>query len=243
MSAARPRPGPRLGTSILLAAVAGATAWSAMNSWRVLTAVPGDFLNPLLAIGAVIAGIGVATRWWRWAAAAVLAVQVAGSGVLTSLILCGSLLPVGGAWTELMAMIDHAVDSSQRYHAPVPASAAPVDVLLILGGLVCLLLVDLLACTLRKVSLTGLPLLAIFAVPVGMVAGGIAWWIFVAATAGFLTMLFLQEGDQSPGGDVPSVRTGRPATRSRSAPGRTPYAAPRRWSAGPRPRSHCWCRC
>ena len=68
--------------------------------------------------------------------------------------------------------------------------------LLILGGLACLLLVDLLACTLRRVPLAGLPLLTVYSVPVSLVGGGVSWWVFALTAAGFLGLLFLQESDQ-----------------------------------------------
>ena len=65
----------RLAPGLLLAAIAAATTWSAMNAWRTLTVAPGDFLNPLLLLAVVIAVSGALTRWWRWPAAAVLGFQ------------------------------------------------------------------------------------------------------------------------------------------------------------------------
>ncbi len=166
-----------------------------MWAWHGLSATPGGYLNPLFLLALVISGIGIVTRWWRWPGPLVFATQVVVSGMLTSLILCGSPLPIGGAWTELHTTISQAVDSANAYAAPVPAEAPPIDVLLIGAGLACLLLVDLLACTAHRVSLAGLPLLAIFSIPVSMIGDPVGWWIFVLTTAGFLTMLFLQESD------------------------------------------------
>lgn len=198
----------RLGANLLVAATSAGTAWLAMNAWRDLTVRPGDFLNPLLLLALVIAGIGVAARWWRWPGLAVVASQAVVGALLSCLMLVGSPLPVGGDWAQLSAMLGDALDTAQRYRAPVPLTAPPVDVLLILGGLVCLLLIDALACTLRRVPLAGLVLLAIFAIPVGMIEDGIAWWVFAATALGYLTMLYRQESDHV-------TRWGRPLGQDR----------------------------
>lgn len=185
-----------LAAHALLAGTAAGTTWIAMYSWRGFAETPGGFLNPLLLLAIVVAGIGVATRWWRWPALAVIAAQAAGSGVVACLLITGSPLPVGAGWTELHSAITQALDSAQGYAAPVPDDAPPIDPVLILCGLACLLMVDLLACTLRRVPLAGLPLLTIYSIPVSMVDADITWWVFAATAGGFLTMLFLQESDQ-----------------------------------------------
>ena len=178
-----------------LPAVAAATAWIAMYAWRGFTETPGGFLNPLFLLAIVVAGTGAALRWWRVPRELVVLVQVVASSVVAMLLITGSPLPVGGAWTELHQAIGDALDSSRGYAAPVPDSAPPLDPLLILCGLLCLLLVDLLACTLRRVPLAGIPLLAIYSIPLGLVGDSVSWWVFAATAAGFLVMLFLHEGD------------------------------------------------
>ena len=144
------------------------------------------------------------------------------------------------------------MDSAQRYAAPVPDHAPGVHPLLILGGLACLLLVDVLACTLRRVPLAGLPLLTVYSIPVSLVGGGVSWWVFALTAAGFLTMLFLQEGEQvarwgRPLGQDPAaggperLRGQRPApcgpAPARSAPSRPPSRSSSRCSSprGPAP--------
>ena len=186
----------RLTANLLLAVVAAGTTWLAMSAWRDLSVTPGGFLNPLLLLAAAVAGTGTAARWWRWPGPLVVLTQVAVTGMLTSLLLTGSPLPIGGAWAELTGTIRDAVDTAQSYAAPVPAEAAPIDPLLILGGLACLLLVDLLACTLHRAPLAGVPILAVFTIPVGMVGDSVSWWTFAGTAAGFLALLFLQESEQ-----------------------------------------------
>ena len=184
-----------LAGSSALAATAAGTALVAMWSWRGFAEVPGGYLNPLLLLAIVVAGTGTALRWWRLPVPLVVVLQLLVAGMFTSLLLTGSPLPVAGAWTELLHDIDLAVDSANRYPAPVPQAAPPIDPLLILAGLGCLILVDLLACGLRRVPLAGLPLLTIYSIPVSMVGDSIPWWIFALTAAGFLMMLFLQESD------------------------------------------------
>ena len=184
-----------LSAGITLASVAAATTLLAMYGWRGFTAVPGGFLNPLLLLGVVVAATGTATRWWRWPDPAVVATQVAVSGLVACQLIAGSVVPGSDTLPEVRSAIAAALDTSREFAAPVPASAPPIDPLLIASGLLCLLLVDLLACTLHRVPLAGLPLLAIYTVPVSMIDSPIAWWVFVGTAAGFLAMLFLEENE------------------------------------------------
>ena len=94
--------------------------------------------------------------------------------------------------------------------------------LLIAGGAACLLLVDLLACTLRRVPLAGLPLLTIYSVPVSMTGDGPA-----------LDPLHPHRG-RLPLDDLPvRVRAGRPL-------GPDPGRGPRPLRARSRSRSATW---
>lgn len=180
----------------LLPAVAAATTWVATYAWRGFSEEPGGYLNPLLLLAAVVAGTGIALRWWRVPAPVVVLAQALAGGVVAMLLITGSPLPIGGGWTELHRAISQALDTAQRFAAPVPSQAPPIDALMILCGLLCLVLVDFLACTLHRVPLAGLPLLTIYSIPVSLVGNDISWWIFAATAAGYLTMLFLQETDQ-----------------------------------------------
>lgn len=181
--------------ALALAAASAGTTWLAFFSWRGFTEQSAKFLGPLLVLGAVIALTGATARWARVAPPLVVLLQVLASGALASAMLSGSPLPVGAAWARLVDSLDGAVTSAQQYASPVPANVDGIHPLLILGGLACLLLVDLLACTLRRVPLAGLPLLTVYSVPVSLLAG-VAWWVFALTAAGFLAMLFLQVNDQ-----------------------------------------------
>jgi transglutaminase-like putative cysteine protease len=179
-----------------MSVVAAATTWLAMCSWREFTTAPGRFLWPLALLGAVVAGVGALARWWRVPAPALVAAQVLISGMVASTLLCGSPLPVGRAWGRLLDVFSAAGNTATAYAAPVPESVPGVHPIFIAAGLACLLLVDLLACTLRRVPLAGLPLLTVFSVPVSLLGGSLTWWVFALTAGGFLLLLFLHEADR-----------------------------------------------
>ena len=185
-----------LSAGLALGLVAAATTWVAMFSWRGFTARPGEFLTPLLVLGATVAVSGALGRWWRIPAGLVFLGQVVLGAMMMSWLVIGTPFPVGAGWTELLDAFDGAVDSANQYAAPVPHSVEPVYPLLIGGGLGAMLLVDLLTCTLRRVPLAGLPLLTVYSVPISLLEGSISWWVFLFTAVGFLTMLFLHETDQ-----------------------------------------------
>ncbi len=58
-----------------------------------------------------------------------------------------------------------------------------------------MLIVDALACSARKVPLAGLPLLAVYSVPISVLDGGVSLWVFVPTALGFMTLLYLHEDD------------------------------------------------
>ncbi len=217
------RRGP-IADALLISLVAAGATWSAMLSWTGFVEVSSPYLLPLLVLGAVVAGTGALTRWWGWPSYAVLAGQLVLSTMALSLVLTGSPWPVGTGWARLVGELADAVTAAQTYPSPVPADAEGSGVypLLIAGGLVCLLLVDLLACTVRRVPLAGLPLLTVYSLPVSILGGGLSWPVFLLTAAGFLCLLYLHEnqrvtawGRALPRGTDPggfSVRTG--ATRT-----------------------------
>ena len=113
--------------------------------------------------------------------------------LLVWLMIGGSLLhPVGGAHHVANALNDAWI-SSETYQPPIPATVPGIAPMMIPCGALSLLVVDLLACWLRRVSLAGLPLLAIYCVPISLLGRGVSWVVFLVAAVGFLLMMYLQE--------------------------------------------------
>ena len=186
--------------AVLLAATG--TTWLATLAWLGFTRDPGSYLWPLLLVALVMGLSGAGLRWLRLSGGLVLLGQLFASGLAVSLLLTGSPLPLGAAGTGLLRELGAAIDNAQSYRAPVPADA-PIGILLVLGGWLCMVLVDLFASTLRRASLAGLPLLTIYSIPVSMLGGGVAWWVFALTAGGFLLMLCLQHSETT-------TRWGRP---------------------------------
>ncbi len=180
---------------LALALVGAATTWVAMCSWRGFTEEPSEFLTPLVLVGGTVAVSGALLRG-RIPAALVFAGQVLIGAMIACWLVVGTPIPVGSGWTELLVSFDAAVDSANTFSAPVPHNVPPVHPLLIFGGLGAMLLVDLLACTLRRVPLAGLALLTVYSIPVGLLEGSVGWGIFLLTAVGFLMMLFLHEAAQ-----------------------------------------------
>uniref|UniRef100_UPI002B2722CD transglutaminase family protein n=1 Tax=Nocardioides sp. TaxID=35761 RepID=UPI002B2722CD len=181
------------GAALRLSATAAATTWAAMLSWGGFTEVASRFLLPLVALGVVVAGLGALGRWRRLPGAVVLLGQAVGGFMAACLVIGDRPYPTSVFWTAL----DDAFAAAQTYAAPVPSTAdISIQPLLLLGGLMAMLLVDLLACTLRRVPLAGLPLITVYSVPVSLLDDGLRWWVFVLTALGFLVLLFLHEEEQ-----------------------------------------------
>ena len=179
-----------------MAVAAAGTTWAATLAWRGFTEVSAKYLAPLFFLAIAVAGVGLALRAARLSAPLVLIGQTLLSGMVLSLMLCSSPLPVGSAYDRLVANLADSAAAAQQYAAPVPATSHGVHALLILGGWGVLVLVDFLACTLRRVPLAGLPLLLVYSLPVGLIGASVGWVGFALSAGGFLTMLFLHQQER-----------------------------------------------
>ncbi len=186
-----------LADSVALTAAAAGTTWLAFSSWRGFTEAPGRFTWPLLVLAVLVAVIGAGLRHLRWPPSLVVLVQLVVGGVAAGSLVAGTLVVTGEGWLRMGAEISGALESAEAYQAPVPASAPGIESLLILGGFLCLVVVDLCVGGLRRVSLAGLPLLTIYSIPISMIVDGVPWWSFALTAGGFLVMLFLQHREQT----------------------------------------------
>jgi transglutaminase-like putative cysteine protease len=196
--------------AVVLAAVAAATTWIALLSWKGFAVEWDGYMIPLLGVGIVVAASGALMRWLRVPGPLIVLAQVLLVGMVVCYQISGALLPLGDDWLRLQLAFEDASASAQQYAAPVPLGVPPVDPLLISGGAACILLVDIVACTMRRVPLAGLPLLTIYSIPVSLLGGGVSWVVFALTSAGFLLMLYLQESRQI-------ARWGRPLGQSADA--------------------------
>ncbi|MDQ6524143.1 DUF3488 and transglutaminase-like domain-containing protein [Nocardioides sp. LHD-245] len=189
------RRGP-FGPTLLFGVLAVLTTWVALTAWRGFVDLPGTYLRPLAVLAGLLAVTGAALRWLgtpRW-------LTVLAQTVLTALVVArqitGSLVPGADTGAAIWQALEASVDSARQYAAPIGAQVPPVWPLLLVAGAAVLLLVETLACTLRKVPAAGLGLLAVYALPSGVLDGGPDAWSFVAAAAGFLALLHLDSRDQ-----------------------------------------------
>jgi transglutaminase-like putative cysteine protease len=176
-----------------LALVAAGTTWFTMLSWRGFTDLWGQYLGPLLLISLVVAFGGVVLRAAPMPRRFGFALHVLVVAVVVWLTLGGSLIHPVSSTQHISDSISNAWFSASTFAPPIPETVPSIAPLMIPCGALALLVVDLFACWLRRVSLAGLPLLAVYCVPISLLGDGVSWVIFLGAAAGFLLMLFFQE--------------------------------------------------
>jgi len=176
-----------------LALVAAATTWVSMLSWRGFTSAWGDFLGPLLVLAFIISVAGAVLRASALPRRSGVALHVLLIALVVWLMLGGSPVSPIGSTRDIANSIADAWVSASTYAPPIPTSVPSIAPLMIPCGALAVLLVDLLACWLRRVSLAGLPLLAVYCVPISLLGKGVSWLVFLLAASGFLLMMFLQE--------------------------------------------------
>ena len=193
-----------------LAAVAAATTWLTMLSWRGFSDLWGRFLGPLIVVAVAVPVIGVILRAAPIPRRVGVLVHVVVVAVLVWLMLGGSLVHPFSSSGAIADHIADAWDSAESYRPPIPSNVPGIAPLLIPCGALALLVVDILACWMRRVPLAGLPLLAVYCVPISVIGNGVSWVVFLFAAAGFLLMMFLHEAAHI-------TRWGRPLGSSAAA--------------------------
>jgi transglutaminase-like putative cysteine protease len=178
---------------------AGVATLAASSS---LSAVYSDYgwLLPVAAAIAIVVGIGELVR--RSPLPAALAPLLSAAGVLC---LLTRLYTAHDAWLGIIPTSSSLAalgDVARAGFADVRKLAPPVpthhglELLAVVGVAGIALVVDLLAVTLRRAALAGLPLLAVFITGTSVAKHGAAWWTFVVATAGFLWLLLADSRDR-----------------------------------------------
>jgi transglutaminase-like putative cysteine protease len=176
-----------------LAAVAAATTWFTMLSWRGFSDLWGQFLGPLIVVAIAVPVVGVVLRAAPLPRRTGALLHVLVIAVLVWLMLGGSPIHPVSSGHHLADRVADAWTTAETYQPPIPSSLPSLAPLLIPCGALALLVVDLLACWLRRVPLAGLPLLAVYCVPISVIGSGVSWLVFLFAAGGFLLMMFLHE--------------------------------------------------
>src|SRR3954464_14151727 len=182
-----------------VAVCAGVATLAASSS---LAAVYSDYgwVLPVAAAIAIVVGTRELLR--RSPLPAALAPLLSAAGVLC---LLTRLYAPDDAWlgiiptpTSLAALGDvaRAGFADVRKLAPPVPTHHGLELLAVVGVAGIALVVDLLAVTLRRAALAGLPLLAVFVTGTSVAKHGAAWWTFVVATAGFLWLLLADSRDR-----------------------------------------------
>lgn len=175
-----------------LAVVAGAAVALSTVSLSAVYEEWTWFLYVLLGIMAVVG----ATIGARAARAPMWLQPLAGLGVLVLFVTAvfdegaalAGIVPTPGTVTALVAQAQAGFADIAQLAAPVPTRRGLL-LLTVLGVGLLTILVDLVAVGLQRAALAGLPLLAMYAVPVAVDRDGLSWWVFAAGAAGYLWLL------------------------------------------------------
>jgi transglutaminase-like putative cysteine protease len=159
----------------------------------------GWFVDVAL-LAALTAGAGLAVRRVTTSPPVVVGVQILVWVVAVCMIFLNRT-----AWLGVLPGPD-ALDSGQQlfaqglrvmHRAAPPVSATAGVVFVTAAGLSLIaLLVDVLAVTVRRPAVAGLPLLAVYCVPAAVLRDGLSWPLFLLAGAGFLLLVAVDSVDR-----------------------------------------------
>jgi transglutaminase-like putative cysteine protease len=197
-----------------IAVILTATSLSAVFSDR-------GWQGPVLGAAVIAVTAGVLSRLiGRRGGAFLLGLLLSAAGFVTyvSALFANStaklgFLPTGHTASAINELISTGRDDVRALVAPAPTHQGLV-LFAVAGTYLVAALTDAIASGLGRPSLAGLPLLLLFAFPVGVVHGGVGWLPFVAASGGYVALL-LAEGRSA-------MRAwGRPVPSQRGATGPT----------------------
>jgi len=177
---------------------AGATLLTALTLTPLIAGQ--RWLLAALVLVAVVAATGAVARqvirWWPLVAA----IQAAMLLILLTVIFARSvallgILP-GFEAARLLGSVVGAGAEVARSQGP-PVEEAPGIALMAAGGVALVgYAVDVIAVSLRRPALAGLPLLAVYCVPAALLPGGLGWFFFLLAGMGYLLLIGADSGDR-----------------------------------------------
>jgi hypothetical protein len=154
------------------------------------------FLGAVTSLVLVLAGIGL--RALRLPTFVVVLGQLA---LLTELLLWGfgrslvwGLVPTGATWAHIDELVTGGIDHAQEYPAPAPPDPGLLLMLVFFIAVIAVL-VDL-AISVNRVPLAGLPLLALYTVPVAALPDGVPFVSFLAGAAAYVGLLTAAERER-----------------------------------------------
>lgn len=174
-----------------LALVAGALA---LVPWRALTSDAGQVVEPALVAGAVLWASGTALRACRVPAVVVGLTQLAVATTTTIALVTGRP-PTPGAVDDLTAALRSAGEAAALFPPPVPEAGGGIGALLAVAVVATLWLCDVLAADLRAAPAVGLPLLAVFSLPVTILLDTPDLVFSLASGLAYLALLAAHEHD------------------------------------------------
>jgi transglutaminase-like putative cysteine protease len=171
-----------------------------MTSFAFLpTLTQKSFVITAAFVAALLVLVGVGLRALRAPALVVLLVQLV---ALVEIMLVGfaeqlkfGLFPTAATFDYLNDKITRGIDVANHYQAPAPPSAGLTMMLVFYIGLIAVL-VDFLAVTVNRVPLAGLPLLALYSVPVASLPNGVSFVLFLPGAIGYVAMIMVDERDR-----------------------------------------------
>lgn len=101
------------------------------------------------------------------------------------------LIPTTGSLDRLADLAASGREDISRYAAPIGVSPG-IEFLTVAGVGLVAVLVDTLAVTWRRAALAGLPLLALYTVPISVADDGVSWVAFSIGAIGFLALLLAE---------------------------------------------------
>ncbi|MGH3331301.1 MAG: DUF3488 domain-containing protein, partial [Nocardioidaceae bacterium] len=178
--------------------LAGLATWTALWAWGGFVQRPSGFLLPTLVTCLLVAVSGMLMRSAR------VPTLLVPLGQLALLLIWLShrwaeaqsivgWIPTAASIHEVGLRVQEGATAAQQFAAPVPEGAPQIYPLLVVAGAGAAVVIDFLACGLRRVPAAGLPLLAMYTAPVSILEGGVPWWTFVAGAVSFLFLLSSEE--------------------------------------------------
>lgn len=183
----------RAGSQVVLATLTALTSWVIVGPWARLSESPDGLLGEVLLGVVLVAATGAGLRTASLAWPVVLSAQTLVALLVVHGFWGAGFWPTPTSIRVAVEAVSRAVDTAGTYRAPVTDGVPTIVPLLLVGALAVHLVVDLVAVTLSRVALAGLPLLMAYTVPISILGKPTSWFAFALAGACFLAMLVADE--------------------------------------------------